>query len=196
VNKIRTSLAISAIAALAIGLGSCSPPATLREGDSATAQTQPPAIETAPETTAPDGTENIASRRSLRIPSEEFAVRPTDESAEKVSVTIYNLDDRCEQFVPEKVEVPATKSIEAAIGEVLDREDTADFSLAGYRVSVEGTVATVDLRLATSSKRKFTSLSSCEQRALFIALKETLTKNAEWNIQTVRFTERGEEIVL
>ncbi|MFM6369036.1 MAG: sporulation/spore germination protein, partial [Dolichospermum sp.] len=40
------------------------------------------------------------------------------------------------------------------------------------------------------------SLSSCEQFALFGSVRKTLMSNSEWKIKDVRFTERGEDIVL
>jgi hypothetical protein len=72
------------------------------------------------------------------------------------------------------------------------------FDLAGYRVQLnENTgVATVDLRLDPESERQFVSLSSCEKFSLFGSLEKTLTSNPEWQINRVRFTERGEEIVI
>ncbi len=191
-NIFRTSLVVGAIAALAIGLNSCSPSSDRYPGDSAAAEPNQPATAK----TDDQVSDKIASRRSLNVPSEELIARPTDDTAARVSVTIYNLDNQCEALVPDEVQVPATKALEAAIGEVLEREETADFSLAGYRVSVNGNTATIDLRLATNSKRKFASLSSCEQLGLFGSLKKTLTENPDWNIKTVRFTERGQQIVL
>ncbi len=79
---------------------------------------------------------------------------------------------------------------------MLAETDSGDFSVAGYRVSVEGSRAIVDLRLPPGSKRQFRSLSSCEQLALFGGIRKTLTSNAQWKIQSVQFTEKGQEIVL
>jgi len=94
------------------------------------------------------------------------------------------------------MQVPIDRPIEAAIGEVIKRQRSADFALAGYRLELKQGVATVDLRLAANTQRPMTSLSSCEQRSLFGSVKETLLKNSEWGITTVRFTNRGKEIVL
>lgn len=123
------------------------------------------------------------------------ATKPT--STEKmVPVTVYKADSDCQSLVPEKVEVPAKSSVEAATGKVVERYDTGDFDLAGYRVNVDAKtgVATIDFRLAPNSKRRFVSLSSCEQFALFGSLKKTLTSNPAWKIKEVRFTERGKQI--
>ncbi|MBD2021984.1 hypothetical protein H6F43_17535, partial [Leptolyngbya sp. FACHB-36] len=57
-------------------------------------------------------------------------------------------------------------------------------------------VATVDLRLPANAKRRFVSLSTCEQLALFGSIRKTLTSNRQWKIKSVRFTEKGQPIVL
>lgn len=116
------------------------------------------------------------------------------------TVTIYKADDQCLNYVPQQVQVPADRPIEAAVGKVLGIEGNGagEFDMAGYRVSVneQTGVATVDLRMNPASKRGLVSLSVCEQFALFGSLRETLIKNPQWQIKTVRFTERGQEIVL
>lgn len=118
--------------------------------------------------------------------------------ASTLSVDIYLPDSRCETLLPTKVSIPADTPAQAAIGKVLEQRDTADFSLAGYRVSVNPSsrVATVDLRIAPGSQRKFVSLSTCEQFALFGSLRKTLTSNPTLNIRDVRFTEQGQELYL
>jgi hypothetical protein len=117
-------------------------------------------------------------------------------SKNSITVTIYQPDNQCQNLVPEKVIIPAKNSLHAALGEVLQPRNS-DFSLAGYRVSVNSNrVATVDLRVAPDSQRTFTSLSSCEQFALFGSIKKTLTNNSVWKIKEVRFTQQGEEIYL
>ena len=115
----------------------------------------------------------------------------------KVSITIYTSDVQCQALIPQKVSVSAKHAGLAAVGKILEGEGTADLSLAGYRVSIDQSgVATVDLRTAADSKWHLTSLSSCEQFALFGGLRRTLTGNAQWKIKDVRFTERGKEISL
>jgi hypothetical protein len=118
------------------------------------------------------------------------------ETTETVTVTIYKADSQCVNFLPEDVEVAANRPMEDAVGKVLAVYSTSDFDLSGYRLSVEDGTATVDFRLSPDSPRQLTSLSACEQYALFGSLRETLTQNSDWQIDTVRFTERGEEIVL
>ncbi len=131
-------------------------------------------------------------------PSETKAELSTALSSDRTTVTIYRVDQNCRDFIPEPLRVDPDQAIEQAIAKVLDGEDNSDFSLAGYRVRIDAasSAATIDLRLAPNSPRKLVSLSSCEQRALFGSLRETLLGNPEWNIKTVRFTERGQEIVL
>jgi hypothetical protein len=117
-------------------------------------------------------------------------------SKNSITVTIYQADNQCQNLVPKKVVIPAKNSLQAALGEVLEPRNS-DFNLAGYRVSVNSNrVATVDLRVAPDSQRTFTSLSSCEQFALFGSIKKTLTNNPAWKIKEVRFTQQGEEIYL
>ncbi len=88
--------------------------------------------------------------------------------------------------------------IEAAVGKVLEARNSADFTVAGYRIDIDPStgVATVDMRLTPGSQRRFVSMSSCEQFALFGSLRRTLTENRQWGINEVRFTDRGEEIIL
>ncbi len=119
-------------------------------------------------------------------------------SKNTVTVTFYKADSQCEKLIPEKVNVAADKVIENVVGEVIKQQTTADFNLEGYRVNVDRDtgVATIDFRLAPNSKRKFTSLSSCEQMALFGSLTKSLTSNSDWQIKEVRFTDRGKEIIL
>jgi len=111
-------------------------------------------------------------------------------------VTIYTSDVQCQELVPEKISVPAEEPVTNTVGKIIEKRDTSDFSLSGYRVNVKNGVATVDLRISPESKRQIASLSSCEQFALFGSLRKTLTSNAAWNIKEVRFTERGQDIVL
>ncbi len=113
-----------------------------------------------------------------------------------VPVSVYKVDNQCRNFVAEKTAVAANQPIAGAVGKVLENADSADFSLSGYRVNVAAGVATVDLRVAPNSKRKLVSLSSCEQMAIFGSLRKTLTSNAQWKIKSVRFTDRGKEVVL
>jgi hypothetical protein len=132
-----------------------------------------------------------ASSQPLTAPISQAAARMT-------TVTVYQADDQCVNFVPEQVQVPADRPMQAAVGKVLEKQGDGDFDLGGYRVSMNAQTgeATVDLRLVPGSKRQIVSLSACEQFALFGSLRETLMKNPDWQVKSVRFTERGEELVL
>lgn len=111
-------------------------------------------------------------------------------------VTVYTSDAECQELVAQKTPVSVQEPLAGAVGKILEGRDNGDFSLSGYRVNVKNGIATVDLRLSPNSKRILTSLSSCEQFALFGSLRKTLTSNSQWKIKDVRFTEKGEEIAL
>jgi Sporulation and spore germination len=113
-----------------------------------------------------------------------------------IDVTVYSSDAQCQELVPQKTAIPAEEPVAGVVGKILEGRDSGDFSLSGYRVNVKDGVATVDFRLNPNSKRFLTSLSSCEQFALFGSLRKTLTSNNQWKIKDVRFTEKGEEVAL
>lgn len=173
-NRLKTTLVF-----LAIALTSCTAPSL---------KSQNPAV---------------VNTASSLTPSNKAAVNDfwnanQSKSNNTTSVTIYKADSQCETFVPETVTVPVETPVQGAIKEVLDWEENGDFSLAGYRVRIDpkSRIATVDLRLAPDSKRKFVSLSTCEQFALFGSLRKTLISNSQWKIKDVRFTEKGQAIFL
>lgn len=114
----------------------------------------------------------------------------------KVPVTIYQIDNQCNNLVPKQVALSKSNTLEAAIGKVIEQENSADFDLVGYRATINNQtgIATVDLRLNPNSVRKFASLSSCEQFSLFGSLRKTLTHNSQWQVKQVIFTEQGQEI--
>jgi hypothetical protein len=112
------------------------------------------------------------------------------------NVTLYTSDIECQQLIPQTVSLAAAEPITGAIGKIIEKQDTADFSLSGYRVQIQDGIATIDLRLSPLSKRRFVSLSSCEQFSLFGSIRKTLMSNPKWQIKEVRFTEQGEEIIL
>lgn len=117
--------------------------------------------------------------------------------ANTVPVTIYQVDSQCSELVPTKITVAKDQSLETAIAEVLEQQSSSDFPF-NYRVNLDPNqnTATIDFRVPSTSQRTFTSLSSCEQLALFGSLRKTLTSNPDWQINEVYFTERGEEIIL
>ncbi|WP_404800345.1 sporulation/spore germination protein [Amazonocrinis nigriterrae] len=149
------------------------------------------------QTPAPSATPTqTPSMAQLRAKSTNIQPSASSRTAKTVNVTLYTSDAQCQELIPQQVSVPAKKPVTGAVGKIIEERDTGDLSLSGYRVNVKNGLATVDLRLSPQSKRQLASLSSCEQFALFGSLRKTLTSNAQWNIKEVRFTERGEEIVL
>ncbi|MDC0839897.1 hypothetical protein POG23_19725 [Limnoraphis robusta] len=120
---------------------------------------------------------------------------PTVPTANTIPVTLYQADSTCQNLVPRSITLPAEQSLELAVKQVLDNQESADFSL-GYRIIRHQHTITIDFRVPSNSPRVFTSLSSCEQLALFGSLRQTLTSNPVWQIQQVHFTNRGQEIVL
>ncbi|BAY16180.1 hypothetical protein NIES21_20030 [Anabaenopsis circularis NIES-21] len=182
------------VVAIAASLGSCSSnptPTSSKIDDQAPA----PTATTNPAPT-PSQSPSMAQLRARNTKIEPLEAAPKTETSKTVNVTLYTSDTQCQELIPQKVEVPATQPVASAVGKIVAERDTADFSLSGYRVNVKNGVATVDLRLSPQSKRQIASLSSCEQFALFGSVRKTLMSNSQWKIKDVRFTEKGEEIVL
>lgn len=210
-NFYKLSLTALITSSLLLGLSSCN--TSQQEGDRANqSESNLNATRSAiqPTTPVPNATPTPQAKASssptpatrsqpLNAPAKTVVASTTAANPQNtVSVTIYQVDSQCENLVPQKVTVSAQQPMEAAISKTLAQWDTADFSLAGYRVSVDpdSRVATVDLRVNPNSKRQLESLSSCEQLALLGAMNKTLTANPQWQIESVRFTEQGEELVL
>lgn len=113
-----------------------------------------------------------------------------------INITLYTSDSQCQELIPNTVSVPASEPATGIVSKIIEQQDTGDFNLSGYRVSVKNRIATVDLRISPDSKRQLVSLSQCEQFALFGSLRKSLTSNAQLNIKQVRFTSRGKKIIL
>lgn len=111
-----------------------------------------------------------------------------------VPVSVYHMDDRCDKLVKQTENLPKDKTLESAIGSVLDRANTADFMITDYRVTTKDQVATIVLRLPTGVKRSFKSMSSCEQMSFFGAMRETIVQRKEWGMKDVKFTDGKQEI--
>jgi Sporulation and spore germination len=137
-----------------------------------------------------------SAQASPTLPQTSSPLLAQVEPENTIPVTIYQADNQCETLLPQSVRVSADNTLEAAVGAVIDRWNSGDFTFAGYRVSVDDTtgIATIDLRVDPNSERKIISLSSCERFALFGSLSETLTQNPDWRISRVQFTEKGEQI--
>jgi PBP1b-binding outer membrane lipoprotein LpoB len=172
------------LAGLVVSLASCS----------SQPEPTPPVSSSAPPVSSSPSPSATASPTPSK--TDEATAKTSTKVAKTLPATIYKVDNQCEKLVPEEVPVAANQPIESAVSQVLSEQNMTDFDLSGYRVNVKDGVATVDLRLNPDSKRHFESLSSCEQLALFGSIQKTLTSNAQWKINSVRFTEQGEEIVL
>jgi len=115
---------------------------------------------------------------------------------EMVTVSVYTIDAQCDEFVEQAVQVPSDEAISEAVGKAMGAVEYNAFKLDGYQVNVSGNTAVVDMRLSPSSERQFVSLSSCEQRALFGSVEETLLNNSDWDVSAVKFTNSGKDLVL
>ena len=129
-------------------------------------------------------------------PDSNQGAKPPAGTSEMVTVSVYSIDDQCNEFVSESIQVPSDKAIAEAVGKSMASVDYNAFKLAGYQVDVNGGTAVVDMQLAPGSERQFRSLSSCEQRALFGGIEETLRNNEGWGVNAVKFTNNGKEIIL
>ncbi|MBD2565916.1 GerMN domain-containing protein [Nostoc sp. UIC 10607] len=186
---------------MVVSLSSCSSNPTTRNIDSETpSSTTTPT--NSPLSQTPSQIPSVAQLRE-KPPNQESpkentpsSLTPKVATSKTTNVTLYTSDTQCQELIPEKVSVPAEEPVTNVVSKILEKRDTSDFSLSGYRVNIKNGIATVDLRISPDSKRQIASLSSCEQFALFGSLRKTLTSNAQWNIKEVRFTERGEDIVL
>ncbi|MDZ8226407.1 sporulation/spore germination protein [Nostoc sp. ChiVER01] len=186
---------------IVVSLSSCSSNPTARNINSRT-----PSFTTTPTNKASSQTPSqIPSVAQLREKSsnQEFPKENTPSSStpkaatsKTTNVTMYTSDTQCQELIPQKVSVPDEEPVTNVVSKILEKRDTSDFSLSGYRVNIKNGIATVDLRISPNSKRQIASLSSCEQFALFGSLRKTLTSNAQWNIKEVRFTSLGEDIIL
>lgn len=129
-----------------------------------------------------------------------FAVNPNAAPGATTIVTIYEIDQTCENLIPVEITVPSDQLLDASIASILTRSSPADLSPLAYTLSIDGATgqATLDLRPnpSSTSQRSLQSLSSCEQLALLGSLRETLLRHPEWGIQSVRFTEEGEPLLL
>jgi hypothetical protein len=186
-NVAKAYLMTCLISLTALSLSSCStPPSSVGERSASSNPTSP-----SPSTSAPI----ISSSGASPSPSVNRLTIPAN-ATPQTTINVYKIDGLCKGLVPQKITIASKQSLEGAIAKVLEETDSGDFSIAGYRVSKEGNRAIVDLRLPANTKRSFHSLSSCEQLALFGGIRKTLIDNSQWQIKSVQFTEKGQEIVL
>lgn len=190
------------LSAMVMAIGSCSPNSTENNSNETPSEKSPVASSPFPTPSSEIGTPkteiNTKPSPTVRTTPSPSPETPNQNKAasSKVDVTVYTSDLQCQDYVAKKVSVSVNKPVADAVGEILAERDAGDFNISNYRVNVNNGIATVDLRLSPNSQRQFSSLSSCEQFAIFGSLKKTLTSNPKWNIKDVRFTEAGEEIIL
>ena len=166
--------------------------------------TQTPPSSTTPPTTAQSSTPSPGPEPTLpTTPSPKPSIAPTASTSATsaatsatttVPVVVYHMDRDCNQFVKETEQLPKEKTMNRAIGSVLNRANTADFTITDYRVTSQGGVATIVLRLPSGGVRSFKSMSSCEQMSFFGAMRETVVQRKEWGIKDVTFTDGNKEI--
>jgi hypothetical protein len=144
---------------------------------------------------------------SLKVKSTAASPKPSplsatppiqlSDTANTVTVTVYEPDSECKTLVGKPIVLPAENSLLAAVSRVLDEQFTSDFNFS-YRVSVDRDLdqAIIDLRVSSNSKRTLTSLSTCEQLSIFGSLRQTLTANPVWKVKQVQFTSKGADILL
>jgi hypothetical protein len=117
--------------------------------------------------------------------------------AEPLAITLYRLDNRCENFTAEPIQVSQRQPLTDTVGRILAEQNFLAFDLSGYRLLVDAGAASlnIDFRLDPESERVMRSLSSCEQLALFGSLRKTLLENPALALQSVTFSQRGEPLV-
>lgn len=171
---------------LGLTLVSCTPPPTT---------TPPPPTVTQSIIPSPNSTQSgpksTVSPATPRVPQTSL---PPTISTTTVPVEVYHMDSNCNQLVKKTEQLPKEKTIDRAIGSVLNRANTADFTITDYRVTSQGDVATILLRLPSGGPRSFKSMSSCEQMSFFGAMRETVVQRKEWGIKDVTFTDGKQEI--
>lgn len=201
----------------ALGLGGCAiaqaqrttPPATPTLSEAASNTAIAPTSDnqaTTAQGEAPSQAQQIAraSAASQREAEALFSQAPLGRPNRPISaanittVKVFNLDSQCDGFEGEIVKLNEDGSLEEAVGLAIANSNNPDFSIASYRVG-DGRFTqevVVDLRLASDSKRVFSSLSICESQALFGSIRRTLIENGQFDVTQVQFTASGEAIIL
>ena len=168
---------------------------------------RPTAAQTAPASPADEGAAVAAALEPMPSPADALAAasrtvqaraRRLVPPADPVAVDLYTLDNACEGYQIEPIQVPRPQSMETTVGLILAEQAISDLTLSGYRASydLESKTATIDIRVARTSRRGLRSLSICEQKALLGSLRQTLINQPDWNIDAVIFTDRGNALVL
>jgi hypothetical protein len=157
-------------------------------------------------------TETIAKQEEQTTPpTAEPTAKPSDRARQErntkaigktATVKVFHADQQCEALVPDNTEIPipslgeASKEVmvAATLQNLFENQDISNFNVAEYYVTLDGNTAIVDITVAPNSRRTITSLSSCEQFALFKAIEATLTENS-FDLSEVRFTQSGGESI-
>lgn len=123
---------------------------------------------------------------------------PDAAESETVAVTLYEADQSCQNLVPQQSQAAANAPVDDVVGQIIADQNLPSFELESYSVNYDQTsgLATVDFRVSPDSTRQLESLSSCEKLALFGGIEKTLTSDTRWQIETVEFTDRGEDVLL
>ncbi|MDY7023248.1 MAG: hypothetical protein SWJ54_18190, partial [Cyanobacteriota bacterium] len=156
-NKFSQILTVSMICLTVLGLGSCGSTEVQVESDSSAELT-----ETHSESSETGTTENQSTtsdpHKTISTPILKEAVTPTD----TIPVTVYRVDRECSELVPEKVTVSEDSAVEDAVAKTLEIQPGFELPLS-YRVEVDSyyQVAIIDFRVATTSPRNLSSLSTC-----------------------------------
>ncbi|MBD2606144.1 sporulation/spore germination protein [Scytonema hofmannii FACHB-248] len=189
------------VMAIAASVSSCSSTQTSRNLDETAS-----AATTTPTNSLSSKNPSMAQLRAKSSQYQPFSTEPFTENTafstsqpttgNTIDINLYTSDSECQQLIPNTVSVPAEEPATGIVSKIIEKQDTGDFDLSGYRISVKNRIATVDFRISPESKRQLVSLSHCEQFALFGSLRKSLTSNAQLNIKKVRFTERGKKIIL
>ncbi len=161
-------------------------------GDAAPATPSPDQSTEATTSTSPTADE--AASQALTDSSDPTS-KIAANSAQTQEVTVYRLDNQCENYVSQKITVPKADATNQIVGKVIENSNSPDFKIDNYRVRIEDRTATIDLRLPPDAKRPFAAMSTCEQRSLLGSMQKTLTSDPNLRIQSVRFTDGKEELM-
>ena len=189
------------VAGLALTLGlvvsGCAPSPDTAVVEPAPEEAKPEVVETPKKETPAVGQAPDKGKKPIQAQPDGQADNAKPPTAEgMVTISVYTIDDQCNDFVEETVQVPSDAAIDNAVGKAMNSVEYNALKLGDYQVNVTGSTAIVDMQLAPGSERQFVSLASCEQRSLFGSIEETLTNNPDWNIDSVKFTEYGKDLVL
>lgn len=145
----------------------------------------------------PGLSQKLKAAITLNLPAAKpKALKPATKTT---AVKIFRADDRCQNLVNETMQIPkvaSEKMVAVTLKNVLEQQNISDFKVDSYNVTLNNGIATVDIRVAPSSERRITSLSSCEQFSLFKSIEATLTKNRSLEVYEVKFTQSGKEVYL